>query len=393
MPRDEYALGTGDACGRVGSVALGLVKREVASVSAVLGDGRRIRLRLRALPPSFGDRRAFALVLGRWVAIRRLVATDRDGHREVLAEELAPGALRCGENGAFLIGYAERRGKPRGRLGLTVYYDGVLLCATLARPDPAGGDCTYPPIEDYSNRILVRQAAGRTMVAGVLQREAARAVVRLEGGERRSVAVGDGPYTGRYRGLVRFFALDLPGRRSVVSVRLVDARGRGIITMPGPLFGRLVDRSGLLLRGPGGLALRAGRFRFGFQRGVQVCLALTRQARLGEDSCGFADPEVPDIRAMCSPRRTVVWGILRPGFRGAVIETDNGPVPARVARLPRSWRPHRSHVFLAEVPGSSAPRALVLEGRRRTFRRRLQVPPAARQCGYETIFTLQLPGR
>lgn len=386
FPRQLSAFSEDQACRPVGSVALGLVGPDVRAVRATLGDGRIRGLRLRRLPARYGPRRVFALVLGPQVAVRRIVAVDREGRRETVRAGVPPGVARCGDSGSLIVSYAYHTPKPAGPLAFTVYDDGVLLCATLGRPAPSS-DCGYPPLHDDDARILVRRAGARTLIAGVLPLQAATAVVELVGGERRRLeTTTEGPYAGRYRGMVRFFVLDLPGRRTLRSVRVLDDRGRRIHVQPGDLRARALTRPRLLVPGPGGIALRGRLLRIDPSGTDYPCIWLAGGGQgLG---CGFPTTGFANLSATCSPRRLFVWGLLRGGSTAVTVETDRGPVRARVVRLPRSlWQRGTRSAFLAVLPAAAAPRALVVSAQSER-RRRLSLPPAARQCGYETFLSL-----
>jgi hypothetical protein len=367
-------------------VATGIVSREVGAVAAVLGDGTRRRLRLRRLP---SGGRAFALVVGRDVALRRLVALKRDGGREVLLSGLGPGRLRCGDSGAVGFAFGWPPPAPTGPMGLTVYDDGVQLCATLGRPAPHPAECRYPPIAPEDAWVLTRTEGDRKLLAGIVPGDITTAIVVLSSGERRVVTTGPQPgYGGRYAGVLRSFTVELPSRAGVRSIRVFDARGRRTTVRYGELPPAGPPR--LVVGGPPALHLWVEPYELsGSPFLPYLCV------RLGRSECSFAAAYEPALRVDCSPRRIVLWGLLPRGVSGIALDTDRGEFAGRVRKLPRALRrPAKSRLlrriqpvsgYVLTVPGAATPKALLVTGRRES-RTRLRVPSAAEQCGYEDYF-------
>jgi len=284
--------------------------------------------------------------------------------------------------------------RPAGPLAFTVYDDGVLLCATLGRRRADGRDCGYPPLDDYDARILTRRSGGRILVAGVVPSQAVTAVVELADGERRRMeTTTDGPYSGRYRGLVHFFEIELPGTASVRSIRLLDAQGRRLFFQAGDEDPRVAAGPRRVLPEIQGIGLRARLLRFPAFRGDYLCVWLGRAGSSDDAGCGFASLNIAELTATCSPRRLFLWGLLPRDPGGVTVETDHGPVRAQIASLPGPlrWRGMRA-VYLAVVPAAAAPTALVL-GAHSERRRPLKLPSAASQCGYETFLSTYRPLR
>jgi hypothetical protein len=350
---------------------------------------------LRDLPPAHGPGRAFALVLGKRIAIRRLVALKDDGRREVIDRRRGPGAARCGEGGSLLFVFGDYEvATPRGPVALTVYDDGPLLCATLGRVTRHPGECRHPPLDPYESWILTRPSGHTRLVAGVVPHEVARAVVKLEGGARIAVDTSaEAFYGGQYSGRVRFFTLELPRRQRMRAIRLLDSAGNGLSTIPSEDQFRPAGPARVVLRGPHGLRLSARRFGSRDITHGYLCI------RLGRGTCGSPFAGDVGVRAHCDPRGLVLWGTLPRAASAVTVETDHGDVAATVSRLPRALRdrpkskPHffrelaASSVFMAVLPPRMSPTGVRLGGRS-SLHRRVQLPPASAQCGYDDILSL-----
>ena len=180
--RARYIFAFDQDCSTISGVAL--VAPEVRALIAVLGDGRVRRLRLRRLPAGYGDWRAAALVLGRSTALRRLVAVTRGGDQRVLLGSIGPGAIRWCGGVSFTIFMDDEPATPHGPATLTVYDEGVRLCATLGRRTRQPGECRHVPIDAKRSWILTRRAGGAEHVAGIVSADVAKAAVELVGGRR-----------------------------------------------------------------------------------------------------------------------------------------------------------------------------------------------------------------
>jgi hypothetical protein len=385
---EAHLFSSAEACRPIGRAVTGMVTREVRAVTAVLGSGVVRRLRLHRLPARYAGRRAFALALGRRAAVRRLVVLRGDGTRKVLLEGLAPGSLRCGENGTFLYAYADEPSEPRGPLVWTLYDRGVLLCSTLGSPRPAH-DCEYPPLEHFSSIVRDRTLGDRNVLAVVVPRDVARAVVQLRDGRVvRAEATFEGPYAGRYRGLVRFVSLELPDGRRAEKLTLLDEGGGRIASYPLAWEVRPTGRAATLLRPRGGLGLRVVEATYPGGDTSTACLRLTgSQAPDEGDECGFGLPGVDQVVAQCSPRRIVLWGAQR-NLQAVTASTDRGEVEGRVAAIPRRFQPRPTAAYQVLIPPRAALRSLTFTRGNRTHTRRLSLSPAVRQCGYSDVFTV-----
>jgi hypothetical protein len=377
-------------CSRLGLVATGIVTPEVQAVVAVLGDGSRRPLLLRRVP---GGGHAFALVVGRRVALRRLVGVTRGGGRRLLRDSAGPGVLRCGDSGALVFSYDLRPFLPSGPIALRVYDDGVELCATLGLPTRHPDECSYPPIAPEDAWILTRTEGERKLLAGIVPGDVKTAVVELHGGERITVATGPASgYAGRYAGSLRFFTLELAADATVWRIRVVDTHGRRATVR----YGERPPPAGprrLVVGGLRGLRLWVELYELsGTGFSPYLCV------RLGRSECSFAAAFGPALRVDCSPRRVVLWGLLPRGASGIAVETDRGRFAGRVRALPRGLRPRRParqrslrriepvSAYVLTVPGRAKPKALLVTGRRNS-RERLRLPSAAAQCGYEDFLS------
>jgi hypothetical protein len=386
--RDREAYAVQQHCGPIGIAAVGIVDSDVRAVVAVLGDGRTRRLRLGRLPATYRGGRSFALVLPNAVALRRLVELTEDGGRGVIANGTGPGSVRCGEDGLFFAYYTDEPRTPTGPVALTVYDDGPLICATLGRPTRSPDECGHPPLDPLYSWILDRRAGKHRFLAGVVPGDVTRAIVQLAGGEPLSVDTTTEPYAGQYAGRVRFFTVEVGRRARIAEFRLYDALGRRVQTRPGEDAYQPAGPARLVVGGPPGLRL-FGR-RFGSRDIFHGYLCV----RLGGGRCGAGYGDSVNVRAECNPRRLVFWGLLPRNGTRLTVKTDRGDFAARVRRLPRALRDRAGHVprylrnvlarsaFVAAIPARARPTALVISGRR-TSTRRLRLPPAAEQCGYD----------
>jgi hypothetical protein len=394
--RSEYGLDR--QCGSPGVVLTGIVEPDVRRVVAVLGDGRVRHVALRRLPASLGAARAFALVLPRSVAVRRMLVVKRDGRR-VAEGGVGPGATRCGEDGLYAFAFGLQPAAQRGPLALSVYDDGVQLCATLGLPTSRPDECRYPPIDPQDTWILSRTESGRRMIAGIVASDVVKAVATLTDGRRLTLATRppDAGYTGRYAGAVRFFTLELPEGTGVELIQVVDSRGRRTRALYADAEPIAIGPRRLVVDGPPGLRLRARRERVpgGSPFSTYLCISL------GREECSGALAFFAQVRSDCDPRRLVFWGVLSRPFRDVTVETDRGTFHAHVRPLPRLLRTGRAGpprwarfyqpvaAYVVAIPRRARPSALVLSGRRE-LRHRLRLPSASAQCGYDDFVSLGL---
>jgi len=373
------------ACEPIGNATIGFASPGTRRVTAVLGDGRRLRLPLRPLPRRFGGGRVFALALDKRTAVRRVVVVDSRGHHSVVISGLAPGMTSCPELGSSGILFAYNTGPAPPRSGPVTFQvadRGILICPSLVGP-PRAGSCAYPPLQDYDGIVLTHKLAGATAVAGVMPAQAVRVVLRLDGDERLPLATSlTGPYSGRYAGRLRFFSVLLPGHRRVEAVRSIDDRGRSLVLRPGPDVQPLDGRPVTLMRLAGGW--RLGGSTYTYDEKKLPCLQLTARAfSTSPYSCGggfffgFVDygVEVP-----CRPREILLWGQAPPRASAVTVQTTIGPIAGRLVSL----RPRlhvRARAFVVAIPARARPTALRFEGARKS-NTALRMPSATDQCGW-----------
>jgi hypothetical protein len=377
--RRQSAYGFEQDCD-LGAIATGIVPPGTRAVVAVLGDGSTRRVALRRLPAAQGGGRAFGIALGPRVALRRLVVVGKDGRR-VVRRGAGPGSIRCSDEGFVGFFDGSEPAVPHGPAALTVYDDGVLLCATLGRPSAHPDECRYPPFALGDAWILTRSHGGRKLVAGIVPAEVVGAVVELHGGREIPMEPApDGTYAGRYSSTLRLFTLEVDAEARIEEVQLFDARGRRadeyVYEAPPAVGPRRV-----VVGGPPGLRLRA-QWRGSPRELLRSYLCIS----LGSGECTYGLTLGASVHADCNPRRLVLWGLLPRGRTAVTIETDRGDFRARVRRLPPALRQHvparrrflRQYLpaaaFVLALPPGAEPRALVVSGRR-TSRKTLRLPP------------------
>ena len=363
-----------------------LARRDVRRIEAVLGDGRRASVPLTAMPAGAAMApQAGGLVVTGAVAIRRVEAFD--GRGRVLERydlRLAP-SQPCRRDaffswGATFIAFAVPAGLETGPLAVRARDEGARLCFSAADFDPHGLDCARPPLAPEDVTLLRRTAGARSLLHAVLPGEVAAVEVPVDGVPRRVETTGDVPgYGGQYRDIVRFLALELPASARVGTARLLDASGGGLgkAELFVPLRPRVVASRRLTV---GGLPLvfddvqpgRGGRRRYG-------CVRLAGEPA---DSCRTAATEIVSVLATCTPRRIVVFGEPRRARR-IVVRTDRGRVTARIVRV------GSRRIYVAVLPPGARPARLVATGRA-VRGAELALPPAARQCGYDSYAPVAL---
>jgi hypothetical protein len=365
-------------CGPVGIQISGLADAGVR-LRAVLGDGSRRRVALHSLPPRFGGRRAFALLLAPTVALRRLVAIE-NGRRKVEVDGIAPGVLDCPDSSTgFVFTFGSLPAFGPGPPMLQLRDDGVLLCATLGMPDPERGDCGRPPLDAEGSWVLTHATDDTTLVAGVVPPEVGSASVVLGNGQSQTVPTSaPGGYAGRYRDLIRTFSLSIPGRQDVRRVVLYGLDGKRLFStrvFTPPTF---EIEPTLLKRTPGGWRLGVGQVRFG-ERNLPCAQLARGDFSLEPFACALGRSRM--MRAACSPRRTLLYGWL-PGVRSVEVTTTRRRFSQRGLSARRLGIDRLA--FVVELGPNEALRALRFPGRKT---HRFRLPPAAQQCGYREEVT------
>ncbi len=405
-PRPALEVDAASACAPAHNVLFGLAAASIRRVEVQLGSGRRLRAATRALPAAFGGARAVAVRIPRGEAVRfvrGLGSGDRTVTRRVLRQ--APGGLPCRNGGGsqsvafFGRAFDDGGGTRPGPSAAVAAADGHrLLVADAGEELCAGIDriprhtCGRPPVEP-SLLPLSRRGA---VVGGVLSVDVAAVDLDLDRGPTLHAPTTDGPaYTGRYAGKLRYLLAQVPAGRRVVRAILRGAGGQrlGRTDVVLPLHDRRVRRLGST-----GLTVRHLQ---GGSEGhpLEAFCVLPSGAGLFSGSGGACSTDsAPSALATvsCRPRRALIYGRLPRGVRGvALVLADGRELGARVIRLRaseggvRAWTlvpPRGADVravrFLGRLPRpdrfASRPKRL------QPFR----LPPAARQCGYDTSLDL-----
>ena len=401
-------------CGRYGTIVSGFTRADVAQVVLTLGSGRRLRVAtqdLAALTPAV---RGVATLAPVGEAVRHARAFDAAGRfidRQALGA--APSARKCPRGfgisstlsfASFPFGEADRAAPAEGQqvvaqgpLGsrLLAREEGEYLCLGVDRLAADRRDCSVPQPQGFFADTFVHAGAATTGVGGTLPEGAAAVRVEFDDRERVTAAISDGgEYTGRYRGHLRFFLAEAPGRRRVTEIVTLDPAGRVLSIFPGPDAAPL--RPSVFFRGRGfRISGAAYDFRFKFpgdalerERGTCVALTLGRE-RPTHEHCSPLDHESLVGRVACAPRLGVLLGKLTKGLLGVRVRLAGGSsLASRTIRVPRRFGGGR--LWVLAVPARAKIVRLRFLGRRPRSRFDPRPRPAgaysvaapSRQCGY-----------
>jgi hypothetical protein len=380
----------------LGAYVTAMVRVPVRTVVAVLGDGTRRTVPLKALGGFYPGGRAGVLIVGHGMAIRRLLALDRSG-RTILTNpsESAPAAESpCNQDSGSYTGFEPGPRETPLRAGSHVPHVAdrdARICLAIDRAPRPPEDCALPPIDPREALVRTSPVAGGAQHLYVLvPAEVAQARVTLDDRTTRTIAAAPVTgYAGRYALFLREAALSVPAGRNVTGLHLLDARGRTFdarfpaFTTDLPRLGRAFTLAPAV-QGVG--PLRAAAFRgFGEQL---TCLSFRSLA--GLDHCDFAmeaKAEPGDsslqLRALCAPRRLVLLAALPHRDDRVSIRLRSGrTIRARSIRLPgRAGAAAGRSIAFAVLGPRERPDEIRLRGR---SSRRLLVtlPTASAQCGY-----------
>jgi hypothetical protein len=361
----------------------GFAARPAAALRLELGNGRRVRLRLRRFPAELRSAaRWFAWAPPRSDAVRRVALLDARGRALArLTETLPPAGVR-GTYGLILDVPAPTRGTARvvagplpedPRARLLMRRVGARLCAEIDRPNPEDPACGAPPRNADDSLIAARGTPRGDTVGGIVPPGVTEVVLSASIGDA-SVRVPTQPVGG-----LRVFLGQLPFS-GLVDVRLLDAGGRTLEhTSASPAYqtsdaGEDATRPLRRGRAPGG-----ERF---VVRGdaAGLCVSLTTPGRVrpdgGGSTCGFDGVE---LLVPCRPRLAAVVAPAA-GRRRLRVEAKAGRVfRGDIVRLPDGRR-----VWLAPVPSDAAPEVVAWRDQRGEVRRvgLGRVPRPEAQCGY-----------
>ncbi|MBI5104572.1 MAG: hypothetical protein HZB46_06235, partial [Solirubrobacterales bacterium] len=295
------------------TIVSGLAGPAARAVSVLGTDGRRRTLRLHALPPALGPLRVVAGVLPADVGVRAMAVRTAAGTR-TLRFALPPASLACREDDdplsamltspTFDLLYERPDAEPR----LIVEDRGGLLCVGAGAIREGSLDCLpwWPTRSEPGLAFVASGFAGGAVLPTTTSVEVELADGRRVRGPATADAAG---YAGAYRGQVRFFALRLPPRATVVAARaFTGARAVKLPVLAPNVVHGPVRR---LLRSPSApVVLSQARLAVpGAGLGV-ACYALTAPgAPVSRERCGVADAAGITVTALCAPRRLVLSGI------------------------------------------------------------------------------------
>lgn len=395
-PSSPLMLESTEGCHPRRSVLHGLVAKEGASLSLLLGSGRRITLPVHQLPQGYDfPLAAVASPLPRGEAVRSVALLDASGNR-IAAQKagLAPGGLRCASgrhSGSVSLGYAPvDLGSPSQDGAHAAVEAGGHRLMVADRGDQLcnGFDelvlCELAPVLPPFGIAL--QQAG--MVWAVLSRHVMAVDLVGTDGTTARHSTSEGPgYKGQYAGKVRFLLVSAPGRYK--RVRLLDAEGRdlggaGVLNVdPRPAQKMRQVVSGR------GWAITAGVYARNFGATGELvsqssCLGIRLRGKDVPAPWGDCrvlvsrfDPRIAG-EVLCSPRTAILFGALPEGTRGVEFRTSSGRrITGRVGRLPRSLGGHR--VWGAAVPRSARLVSVKFRGGKRAP---FTMMPPSKQCGY-----------
>jgi hypothetical protein len=395
-------------CGATGGSITLLARPVVRRVVAELGDGRRVRVALRGLPPVFGGARGGGVVVNPRTAVRRLLVNGPP--TRTLDVGLPPADAVCRRvpgGGSGSSGFSEGttlepppEPPATGPPTLVARDEGDLLCVGIDHADA----CALPPRDPDDMVVDDTTRGGVTFFAGVVPEDASAVVVTLDDRTRHEIpATLEGPYAGQYAGRVRFFSATLPGEHSVRRLELFAGTLRvGSLEPPGPTAPVVGPRRILRARGapdlwaariPPLLALQLQPFLGFFGEKLTSlphvpCVALGRPARTAELPC-TALAGTLQLSARCNTHRHVLFGLLSAGTRSIEVQLAGGRVlrEATVA-VPRSIGAGGRAVLLA-LPRGARPVEVITRGARtRRTGGSLRPPPATAQCGYEATVNI-----
>jgi hypothetical protein len=355
-------------CSASARVVSGLAGPAIGRIDAVLGDGARRPVALRALPARFDDpRRAYVVVVGRGIAVRALLVRER-GRTSTLAVRAAPVDAECNQGGNFGVAFATfgvvLQPSPSGAGPIVARDDGDDLCVGLGTI--VATDCQLPPADTFHDRIERRRAGTQTAVLAVVTAEVSALRLRVDHGAPLTVPTSDLPgYNGRYAGLVKAATVSLPGDRRLYSTDLLAADGHVLGSLPGPDQPPLAHTPRVVARLPGGVTVAAST------ECVQVRSGPPTRDRAACELVGLTDTFVV---VPCAAHRAVIVSRVRRPATGLTAVTTAGRVRGR----------RHGALSVAILPPRAALREVRLTGAGRVG---VHLPPAARQCGYTAFVT------
>jgi hypothetical protein len=386
-----------EACAPIGPHVAVLARATVRRVVVVLGDGRRLAVRLRAVPGAPAGLRAGVVVLGTGLAVRRVTAFAA-GERVLSSQQLGIAPVSHKRGCGFGLSSAIIRyhsGLPAKRLGSgphtpQVATDGVRLCLAIDHPPHPPVGCALPPLDAHQVVLDAEPTSDGRYIAGFVPREVALVRLALDDGTARDITPA--PIAGLYAGHVNLVAVDVPGPRRVIGYDLLNDAGMTLTTVDYGPEQRPLPPSTVLLRRPGHSLAPITAFQIPADHGVgpATCVGLKT---IGYLPCGLVEPGYFVVVAGCATRQIVIAGLLRHANQRVAVRTASGrEIRARVVRLPAALRRvgkgfvSPAAVAIAVVPAREAPRRLTVRGPAASHAD-LTLPAAGEQCGYRTYAT------
>ncbi|WP_445150261.1 hypothetical protein [Baekduia sp. Peel2402] len=382
-------------CGATGSRAVVIARPAVRRVVAVLGDGRRVAVRLVPLPgAAIAGTRVGAFVGGRRMAVRGLLGLDAGGRTVArVAAGLPPNAVTgCGtdtitDDDEALSFYENGPPLKRGAHAARVADDGFEVCVAVDRTPRAPQDCATPRPDPAEAFLRAVATAEGHHVYGIVPADVAAARLTLDDGTTKTVAAtAIAGYAGRYAGVMRIVEADIPAARTALRQAFLDARGRVLGQWVGPSNSGLKAVAGL--GRPGGVpaTLHAGRYTGVLSGRSATCLTLG--ALRWTDDCQittvFNQAPLARVFVDCASRRTIVLSLLPSAKDRLVLRTSRGAVVhGRTVALPSRVASRGARAAAVAVVRSGL-RELRLAGAKAV---RLNLPSAREQCGYGLSIT------
>ena len=417
-PRLE--LQTQRSCGH-GTMLYGFTAPQVVSVEVTLGSGRRVRVPSQDLSSLGTAARAVAMIAPVGEAIRRGRALDAAGD-EVERHDVgaAPSPRRCGRSGGHTSTFgffsydstdSEDPAPPEGQQvaargpggAQLVVRDEIdeHLCVGVDELAADRHDCIVPSPDPYFPEFDVDVSDARTVAGGIVPAGAASVRLVLDGREKVTAAISDGgDYTGPYRGHLRFFLAEAPGRHRVTEIETLDAAGNLLSVVPGPGAEALPTRT--FARGRG-LRIFGARWSYRFKfpgekletsRGSCFGVAIGDE-KPSHERCEFIGADRFLGRVTCAPRLGVMMGRLTKRYRGMRLTLAGGrTISSRAVRIPR--RLGGGRLWVLTIPRSARVTRLRYLGQRPSpygprpprgiprpaLAGRYDVAAPSRQCGY-----------
>lgn len=379
-------------CSGEGTGIAMLVRPPIATLSAELGDGRRLQIATVPVPGDATTRTGLLLLHPR-TALRTIVGRDAAGRVvETVRVAVAPATASCSPGATVDRAPLQANAiapLPRRRAGdhdVAALERGDALCLSRRLLPPTDADCGLPPVTLEQSWFRPSVAHGREALLGVVPAEVAAAQLRLDDGRTVDAVTTAVPgYAGRYAAVTRILRAIAPRGRRVLGVRLFDAGGRRLVQFSGPDVAPVRDEVPILRPDAALPPLKAGVMeQEPLDQPRQPCL--TFAGIRGLLRCDV--PRVGDltVEAVCAPRRLVVYGAAaRPGDVLEAVTADGRRMRARAVAVPAETQVGGAAMVV--LPADRSLLRVVVRWRERRPAW-VPLPPVAEQCGYRRFVTL-----